>query len=261
MTEEVRLLVANPPDLMPGGERVIDVMVWGASRPALLQQTIETFRAHAKADTVQLRYFLEDGAFDADGAAEAVRIAEGFGFDGIHVERVGSYGWAMTNAMNRWCRAPLMFSLEDDYRFLRDIDFDLCWEAFAQNSGLNQLRYNRRTNVAAHTAGIFPFPRRTLSIDSGDGVVEYPVLGSRHWYFNPAVWRMSFIRPRWRGFQRNVHHALNSGHGLLPPSGETPSPEWYADVLGVLTWGDVGEPPFMVHAGREASIHKAQGFV
>lgn len=236
--------------------RVIDVMVWGASRPSLFRRTIESFREHVRFSG-QLRYFLEDGLFDQTAAAESAALARGFGFDGVHVEAVGSYGWAMTNAMNRWVRAPLMFSLEDDWLCLRDIDLDLCFDAFVENPWLNQLRYNRRKNAASQNEGRYVFPERTLTI----GGREYPCLGSIHWYFNPAVWRMSFIRPRWRGFKVNVHHALNSPAGILP-EGPRPTPEWYADKLGVITWGPVREPAFFEHiGGGEHSIHDKQGYV
>lgn len=250
---EVRLLDQEV-ETLPG--RVIDVVVWGASRPHLFAQTIGAFKQHAKFSG-QLRFFLEDGQFDPERAEQSVQIARTFGFDGIHVEKVGSYGWAMTNAMNRWVRAPLMFSLEDDWLCLRDIDLDLCFDCFEQNAHVNQIKYNRRKNATSQNEGRFVYAQRRLPINGQ----EYPFIGSAHWYFNPAVWRMSFIRPRWKGFYHNVHHALNSPTGLLP-RGVRPKPEWYADELGVLTWGGVKEPAFFEHLGvGDESIHKKQGRV
>lgn len=243
----------DPVEELPG--RVIDVMVWGASRPDLFRRTAESLRRHLRFSG-ELRYFLEDGAFDAARAGESAVIARAHGFAGVHVERVGSYGWAMTNAFNRWSRAPLLFSVEDDMECLREIDLDLCFDAFAENPHLNQLRYNRTKNAADQNDGAWVFPRRTLRINGR----EWPVLGSAHWYFGPAVWRMSFVRPRWRGAKDNIHFYMNSSVGFLP-DGPRPSPEWYADTLGVLTWGAVREPAYFLHTGREQSIHAAQGRV
>lgn len=234
---------------------MIDIAVWGASRPHLFKRTIESFRDNVKFSG-KLRFFFEDGDFNPEKAKESVAIAEAHKFDGVHVERVGSYGWAMTNAMNRWIRAPFMFSLEDDWLCLRPIDLDLCFDCFQQHKHLNQIKYNRRKNAASQNDGIYVFPERSYEINGK----SYKFLGSMHWYFNPAVWRMSFIRPRWRGSYSNVHHYMNSSHALLPP-GPRPKPEWYADKLGVVTWGPVREPAFFEHLGREDSIHKLQGRV
>jgi hypothetical protein len=89
----------------------------------------------------------------------------------------------------------------------------------------------------------------------------YPFMGSLHWYFNPAVWRMKYIRPRWKGHKDNIHFYINSENGLLPPGKERPSPEWYTDVLGAYIWGDVGEPAFFAHRGVSHSRHKVQSRV
>ena len=252
-TLRLRQDVETPPG------RVIDVVVWGASRPHLLQRTLDSFRAHATFSTGRLRWFLEDGAFDAARAAESAALAEGFGFDGIHVEHVGSYGWAMTHAMDRWVRAPLMFSLEDDWLCLRDLDLDLAFDVFEQHAHVNQLRFNRRKNSRSQNDGAVVFAERTLDV----GGQPLPFLSSPHWVFNPALWRMSYIRPRWKGYCNNVHIWTNreAPIGLLPP-GPRPSQDWYADVLGTLIWGGVGEPAFFEHIGSGAeSIHKAQGRV
>lgn len=234
---------------------VIDVVFWGASRPELFRVAVDSFRRHVRFGG-RLRFFLEDGDFDPERARESARIARDRGFDGVHVERVGSYGWAMTNAIDRWVRAPLMFSVEDDWECLRPIDLDLCWKLFEQHPHVNQVRYNRRKNADSQNRGAFVYAKRTLAVDGTD----YPFLGGAHWYFNPSVWRMSYIRPRWRAHKDNIHFYLNSANGLLPP-GERPSPDWYADTLGVLMWGGVREPAFFNHLGAEHSIHARQGRV
>lgn len=241
-----------PVEELPG--RVIDVCVWGASRPHLFRRTIDSFRAHARFQTGRLRYFLEDGAFDDKRAAESAVIARDLGFEGVNIERVGSYGFAMTNAFDRWVRAPLLFSLEDDMLCRREVDLDIAFDAFVENRGLNQLFFNRRANYSNPVET--PFVERTLSI----GGRFYSCQSSKHWFFGPALWRMSFVRPRWRGHKDNIHFATNSSRGLLP-SDKKPPPAWYADVLGALTFGPPREPPFFEHIGREDSIHKKQGRV
>lgn len=240
--------------------RVIDVVVWGASRPALFERTIEAFQQHAKFKTGRLRFFLEDGCFDEEKAGAAAEIARARGFDGINVEPVGSYGWAMTNAIGRWVRAPLMFSLEDDMMALREIDLDLAFDAFTQNPCINQLFYNRRKNAASQNDGGFVFAKRHLVVNGK----RYPVLGSAHWYFGPSLWRMGYVWPRWSGAKDNIHFHINSADGFLPPGekgGPRPAPEWYADVLGAVTWGGVGEPAMFQHIGHDESVHKRQGRV
>jgi hypothetical protein len=234
--------------------RVIDVCVWGASRPHLFRRTIAAFRDHVRFSG-RLRFFLDDGDFHPERARASASIAESLGFDGVHVERVGSYGFAMTNAFDRWVRAPLMFSLEDDLLALRTLDLDLACDAFLQNPGLNQLFFNRRKNYSNPAER--PFVLRALSING----CTWPCMSSGHWYFGPALWRMAYVRPRWKGFHDNVHFGINSARGFLPSDGTPAGPEWHADVLGALTWGPPKEPPFFDHIGREDSIHAAQGRV
>ena len=258
---EVRTLA--PVETLPG--RVIDIVVWGASRPDLFRRTVESFRAHAKTETVRLRWFLEEGAFDATRGAEEAAAAWEYGFDGVHVEALRSYGWAMTNAMNRWIRAPYMFSLEDDWLCLRDLDLDLAVDVLEQHPGVNQLRFNFRKNAAEPNPGLFvkeyTFPTTRSPVDPiGPPVPPVPVVcvNNFHWHFNPGLWRMGFIRPKWRGSRVNVHHHMNSTAALIPTAAR-PSADWYALTLGALTWGPVREPPFFEHLGRERSVHKAHG--
>lgn len=262
MSRSTDVRTVTPVETLPG--RVVDVVVWGASRPDLFRRTVESFRAHAKAESVRLRWFLEEGAFDAARGAEEAAAAQEYGFDGIHVEALGSYGWAMTNAMNRWVRAPYMFSLEDDWLCIRDLDLDLAVDVMEQHQGVNQLRFNFRKNAAEPNPGLwvkeYPFfvqptvprlPQEALGVD----VVA---INSYHWHFNPGLWRMDFIRPRWQGARVNVHHHMNSTKALIPTESR-PSADWYALTLGALTWGPVKEPPFFEHLGRERSIHKTVG--
>lgn len=244
---------------IPG--RVIDVMVWGGSRPDHLRLCIESFRNTLRFSGT-LRWLYQDCNYHPVRARECMKlIADLGGFTEARIRAplpdepgVMSYGYSITAAFDDLVRAPLMLSLEEDHEALRPMDLDVAWDLFAEHRHVNQLRYNRRKNPGEENEGTIKVIERTLSV-SGNPVT---VSSSKNWYFQPAIWRMSWIRPRWRGHFANVHHRMQSE--LLPS--KRPPPEFFVDVLGAITMGGIGEPAFMRHTGTpEHSLHHTLGHV
>lgn len=242
-------------------ERVIDVMVFGGSRPALLDACLRTFREHVRfSGTLRLLY--QDCGYHAERAHECLDIVGRFGgFDAARIQApvpdrpgVMSYGYSITAAFDDLVRAPLMFHLEDDHEFLRDVDLDVAWDLFAEHP-INQLRYNRRKTPREENDGVVKVIERTFRAGGRDVVVT----SSKNWYFQPAIWRMAFVRPRWLGHFADVHH-----HAQVDMIGtaKRPPPEWFIEKLGAVTMGAIGEPPFLRHTGTaEHSLHHALGRV
>lgn len=257
MTERPPLL-AEPVNELSG--KIIDVMVWGGSRPELLRRCIKSFREHLRFSGT-LRWLYQDCDYHHTRALECLQIVENAGFTESRIRQpvpgelgVMSYGYSMTAAFNDLVRAPLMYSLEEDHEALRPIDLDLAWGLFDQHRHINQLRFNRRKNPGEENDGTIKVLERSLDV-SGRPVT---ISSSKNWYFQPSIWRMSFVRPRWRGHFANVHHGTQ--RDLLPS--KRPPPEYFLDVLGAVTMGGIGEPAFMVHTGTpEHSLHHAMGHV
>lgn len=249
--------------------RDVDVMVWGASRPNLLELTIKSLREHLKFTAGRLFFYLDDGLFDQERSNASAAIARAMDFDNVTQAKLGSYGFAIATAWSRDVSSPFVLSLEDDWECLQDIDLDTIVDCMVVNNNVNQIKLNKEKNHSRrfydkirHRCVYYQkYPdmpvQRMLKDSKGN---EWPVLGSLHWFFNPAVWRTTFAVKHFKGFYRNVHLKLNSEHGLLP-KGERPSPQWYTDVLGVFTWGGEFHPPYFIHRGKAQSIHDAQGHV
>ena len=272
MENEIRKLEithVREPDI---GQRAVDVIVPSTSRPDLLKQTLESFKDHVKFNG-RLRFFLEEanmGVRETDPTisaemisrtAECVRIADRHGFTGVNVEDVGSYSWALTKAMDRWITSPYMFNLEDDWLCIRDIPLDLAVDAMEQNE-INQIRFNKRDTMPSKNEGAWIKVTRKLAVNGQ----EYIFTGSDHWYFNPALWRMEWIRPRWEARQANAHWYLNN-HAYGPLMREykfetRPGPDFYADVLRFYIWGGIDEKAFFRHLGvGERSTRNKYGTV
>jgi hypothetical protein len=248
--------------------RCVDVMVWGGSRPDLLEMTIKTFKQHVNFTAGKLNFYFDDGMFDKERSDASAAIARAMKFDNVTQEKLGSYGYAIASAWSRDVSAPFVFSLEDDWECVQDIDLDSMVDCMVCNPKVNQIKLNRYKN---YTSAFYKkladqktyykkyeLPVERMLKDSNGK--EWPVLGSLHWYFNPAIWRTSFTVKHFKGFHRDVHRSMNSQHGFLPTK-ERPPPTWYTDVLGAYVWGAVKHPPYFVHRGLKQSIHNTQGFI
>lgn len=252
-------LPAGVPDL-PG--RVIDVVIYGGSRPALLRDCIATFREHVTFDG-RLRLFYQDCGFDADRAAECMEIVEAAG--GFEAARIQapvpelpgfmSYGYSITRALADWSRAPLLYHVEDDHVFLRPVDLDVAFDLFAQHGHINQIRYNRRKNPAEENHGAVRVIERQLLVNG----TPVPVTSGKVWYFMPAVWRRSYFWPRWRARLKQVQHEAQRDLGL---PAERLDAAHYIDDLGLATMGGIGEAPYLRHTGTpDQSVHVGMGRV
>lgn len=237
---------------MPGGqldnskiifrpERSISVCVWGASRPEYLKPTIETFKKHVKFSGT-VRWCLSEDFRHPELSEESVKIAQDYRFDAIYKYNWRSLGYCMTDVFQNWVRDRYMFSLEEDWECLRDIDLDVAYDLMEKYRHVNQIKWNKYTNTKHHYD--FVMPERTLELNGKN----YQFMGSRHWYFNPALWRMEFSNRMWCGARENIHIHQNRPPALYP-AGPEPSPEWYADKLGALTWGPEGEEKYFKHIG------------
>ena len=255
-------------NLFISNSKQIDIMMFGASRPEIFEKTIISFKNHVKFSGT-LYFYIDDGDFDHDNALKVQEIAKQHNFDGIVINKTGSYGYAITNSFNKYLKSKYVFFLEDDWECIQDIDLDFFWDCLEQNQQINQIRFNRHENHDTNYYRDFnkeyfnkhldmlPY-RITINVNQN----EYPFIGSLHWYFNPAIWRTNFIIQHWKGFYRNIHHAFNN-HLIykITQSYNRPSPSAYVHQLGLVTYGDVDHPPFFKDIGREFSIHTKQGFV
>lgn len=257
-------------NLINKNNKSIDVIIFSASRPELLDITLNSFKKHITFSG-KLNFFLEDGDFNHANSliSKQIAIKHGIPPQNINIEKVGSYGYAITNAFSRWITSRYIFFLEDDWECVKDINLDHVFDCLQKYTQYNQIKFNRRDNDT-HNFYVKmqhqkPYYKKYLHQLPYEVTMKvnnniFPAIGSLHWYFNPAIWRTDFIIPRWKGFYRNVHLKTNSHEGLLPDKNR-PSPEWYVKNLGVLTWNKPGTGGYFIHRGKSKSIHSKQGFV
>jgi hypothetical protein len=223
----------------------VDVVIWSASRPSLCARTLEAFRRFVQFSG-RLRYFLCEDLLDAASLPALQDL--GVSCTGARYAEFHSLGHSMTDGLDRFVTAPYLFFLEDDEEAVAPLPLDAAVEALERYPHLNQITFGRR-KIERSMDGMPDRIDRAIEVQ---GAVQ-PLTNSWHWHFLPSVWRLSFLRPRWIGFQEHVHLKTNwPGAPLLPGWTTRPPAEWYADVLGSVLWGAVRQPPFFRHLGGGA---------
>ena len=261
MSDDIRTLKIK--DVLEPDVRAIDICIWGASRPDIFIETIKAFKKYVKFSG-RLRYFLEDKNDPPKLSEESEKIAIDNGFSGIHRENVGSYAFAQTNAMDRWITAPYMFSLEDDWGCLRDLPLDETFDLMQKYEGLRQIRFNKRATM--ESKGQHPSEWITYEREFDLNEKKYILTLGDKWTTIPALWKMSFIRPKWEGRRERGYWFISEPNGPICRGLDYPLidalPKFIEKHLGTFIWGPIAEPPFFSHNGaNELSLRQKQGGV
>lgn len=194
-----------------------------------------------------MRWILHEDFLNPKASEEAVAYAKKSGiFDIILTSRppIGqglSLGRLMMNV-----RAPYILCWEDDWELLREIRLEDCLKIMEENPDVHQIAFNKRDTMK-DVSGF-----KKLEIErSGFKLVTSP-----HWRITPALWRTSFIRPRWifhdnRHFNWILNDHLKQGMKEL-------TPEWIVQNLGTYYFGKFDEKQFVRHLGENQSLRLEQ---
>lgn len=187
-------------------EKSIDIIICGCGRPAIFRNTIEKLKENLIFDG-KLNYCYEEGLFQVKTAKECLDIAREHGFIYYHAEFINSYGHAITNILNNASRSKYIFFIEDDMECIQPIDLNQLWTCLEQNTWINQIRFVRGT---CKIYGKITDKLDMSGMTGMTGISDLEFTESVHWYFNPGIWRMSFIRENWSGDYRNIHHGYTA---------------------------------------------------
>lgn len=240
--------------------RQVDVIFFSGSRYNLLVMNYESFIKHVKFSG-KINFYLVEDIFDEEKSKLAHEFAKKHNFAGILSEKIHSYGKIMTRAFNELpLRSQYMFSLEEDHRFIKDLDLDAVYDVMEKYREINLMRIHRRSGESnkEHAEGKFHFALRPVEVNGK----QYMTTGGCHWYFMPAIWRREYIMPKWQAVDANVHHFVNSHKVLLKKYKGRPTPDQYADELGVRTWDNFKNQKYLEHTSYlDYSIHEKYGKV
>jgi len=149
--------------------------------------------------------------------------------------------------MLKLCQSPYFIHWEDDMLALRPLNIARVYHIFEHASDVNQIAFNRRD---------------TMDEVSGWKKIEVERAGTKlttspHWRYTPAMWRMSWIMPRWKCFEgNNSHWVMNDHLRNLPDEGrENPTKvaAWVMRHMGTYYLGGIGERAYCTHIGAGRS--------
>ena len=221
----------------------ITLMYDSASRPNLVEQSLQTLQRHMKYSGETIWIFHEAELFP-DESAKCVHIAKYSGiFDKIVKSKPRGQGMSIGNILKE-CKTEYFIHFEDDHICLRDIPLDDIVGVMETNHKINQIAFNKRVTVPI-VAG---WPKK--EIKSGN----FTLTTSPHWRYTPAIWRMDYIKPRWVDFPNsdNSHWEIQR---VLKKNAkeERPDANWIIENLGTYYWGKIGEPAYVKNIGKGLS--------
>jgi len=226
----------------------IDFMVDSAARPDLLQITMESLLEHVKFSG-KIRWMFHEAVLRKEDSQACMKYAESLKiFDIIQgTEPPKGEGYSISK-MLRHADSPYFIHWEDDHKLVRDLDLDKCYSLFENYSMINQIAFNKRqtmSEVSGWQKANFTFGEDVLCV-------------SPHWRFSPAIWRLSWILPRWTWFDlipsgssNNFHWEINAD--LQESLRGNKTPDTVANQMGTFYMGPIAELAYVAHMGKDRS--------
>jgi len=224
---------------------MIDVIRTSASRPNLLEKSIEPFNKFVKYSR-GFRILFHEDVLNRSESKKCIEIAK------KHFDEIYSHDHPITQGVSldfllRKTETKYVLNWEDDWEALREIDLDLVVKVMDENSDVNQIAFHKRKIMANR----YTFIKKEV-VRSGIKLTTNP-----HWAFTPALWRRDFIMKYWK----------------TPPAGE--NPVWFINPLvkrhngmcdadymiknvGAYFLGPIGEPAFVWHLGFQNSVRTGE---
>ena len=217
----------------------IDIVRMSASRPDLLKESTETLMQHLKFSG-ELRWLFHEDVLNKKRSDECIEYINSLDIDKVLVvdDPPITNGPGLTNLLKS-TNTSYVIQWEDDYRCERDIDLDLVCKVLDENPGVNQIAFNKRSTMSEKPG----FVKKEVT-RSGVKLMTNP-----HWAFTPAIWRMSYIMPKWSCQKGFIHWHINS---IL--KGSLKQADWVINNTGTYYLGTNGEPRFCFHIGYERSL-------
>jgi hypothetical protein len=173
-------------------------MLDSASRPDLLKLAVESLRKNLKFSG-NLRWLLHEAVLKEDLSNECIRYAESLSlFDVIHKQYDPQGEMVSIGTILQKVDVPYFIHWEDDHILTRELDLDMCVDIFEKCPKVNQLVFNKRDTMT-EVAG---WVKKEVEYEG------YKLTTSPHWRISPVIWRMSWIKPKWKSIKGSNGHWL-----------------------------------------------------
>ena len=226
-------------------ENRIDVIRMSASRPDLLVISTESLQRHLKFDG-QLRFLLHEDYLNNDLSDKCVSYAESTGLFDVIVKdnpKIGQ-GRSLTK-MLKMVNTKYIIHWEDDYELLCDLDLNTVVRLLDNNEDINQISFQKR-QIMSEKPG---FKKIEITRD------YLKLTTNPHWAFIPAIWRVSFIQPKWVEFENDIHWRIND---ILKGKRSVVEADanWVIKNTGTYYFGGIDEGHYTNHIGSSRSLRE-----
>jgi hypothetical protein len=229
----------------------IDVLRLSASRPDLIMKTTPMLRDCLKFSGC-LRWILHEDFLNGPISERIVEWAKTEGKYNVvayHDPPIGhsrSLDWLLNASYSDY-----VIQWEDDYEPIQDIDLDELYVLLENNKDINQISFQKRA-IMGEKPGF-----KKVEIER-DGIW---LTTNPHWAFIPAIWRSSWIKPKWEVFSASDHHwkmnkKLKEGESIRDA-------DWVVRHTGTYYLGRIGSGHYVNHLGRDRSLrlgHEQEGW-
>lgn len=234
---------------------MIDILITSSSRPELLERTIVSFLKKINSQSLTFFYINEDYVNQFNSVDCLAVIGDCLGSYKVRLScnnpprgLSGAFKWFAD-----LCSSEFIFYLQDDWEAIREIPILESIELMDKYSFINQIRYNKRKTMAYKgEKGEWVFEKKELEFDN------YYLVTSDSWYFNPALWRASFIlpflkidyplKPSQRPFVWKLNQALGLAYKVKKERKKFVGLD-FSNKVGTYIYGKIGEAPYFRHLG------------
>ena len=216
----------------------ITLMFDSASRPHLVKLALHTIHKHMRYSG-KINWVFHEAELYPELSSECIHIAKYVPFiDRIERHKPRGQGMSIGNVLKP-CDTKYFIHMEDDHICVRNIPLDDIVKCMEENKDINQIIFHKRG---------------TMSYVSGWKKKEversgYKLTTSPHWRYTGAIWRCSFIKPRWKDFPNNNNSHWQINKTLKYPHTTTPNADWIIENLGTYYWGPIGEASYINNIG------------
>lgn len=223
---------------MPISPKRIDMLITGSSRPDLLEKTTRSFLKNLRYSGELRLLFHEDCVYRAESDESVAWARESKLFDVIDVHRPHIGLGEAIRFMLLKIDSEHIFYLQDDWELEREVDLDALVKAFNENGAVNHVHFNKY---------------KTTGSMSGFQQVEHEYSGVKMCLYNawsllPALWRASFIKPRWVvRYIRPEGYFTNS----LGDHQQRLNGGYCKRFIGAYIYGPVGDHRYLRHLGNK----------
>ena len=199
---------------------MIDILITSASRPEYLKRLFDSLFEYLEGFEEAKVYLHEDIVNEEESKKVLSWISTVPAFvDMILITTPAKKDSHAIKRLLNVSKSKYALYCQDDWILLKPVPTGDIIQAFEDHEQINQIAFNRGKNRHYHNFKEIPTRHFSRLVQCFD------------WILTPAIWRMSYIKPRFK-VTENADDI-----GLILRGGKTRDEKWLADNMGSYFWG------------------------